>query len=61
MEKLIAKVNMLSTKQIVEAAQMIGGCQVDQDQRMVRATLIEVYEQREGEAAADELMNRLGM
>jgi hypothetical protein len=61
MQKLIAKVNEYSTAMILDAVVAIGGGQVGEDKRMVRAALIEVYMQREGEDAADMLMTHLGM
>lgn len=61
MDKLIAKVSEYSTALILESVIVIGGGQVTIEATMVRAALIEVYKQREGEDAADKLMDDLGM
>lgn len=62
MEALINKTREMTTEQILEAANIIGGdFRIDEDSRMVRAALIEVYGDREGEEAADNLMDFLGM
>ena len=62
MDKLINKTRTLSTDQILEGLAVIGGSsQVTTEERMVRAAMIEVIAEREGEDAADELMATLGM
>lgn len=51
-----------TTQQILDAIRLIGGdFRIDEDRRLVRASLIELYEEREGEEAADALMDELGM
>lgn len=59
MEKLIAAIESKTTKQILECVRMVGGA--TQEQRMVRAALIEVYGKRCGDEAADALMDELGL
>ena len=61
MEKLITKTRAMTTDQILEAVNIIGGGDVSKDARMVRAALIEVYQEREGEDAADALMDFIGL
>lgn len=61
MAKLIEAVQKYSTELILESVKVIGGGQVSEELRMARAALIEVYMQREGEEAADSLMDELGM
>ena len=61
MNKLITKARTMTTDQILEAVNMIGGGQVSAEVRRVRAALIEVYEEREGEDAADALMDLIGL
>jgi hypothetical protein len=61
MEKLINKVRNITTEQILEAVALIGGGQVSPEKGMVRAAMIEVFMEREGEEAADALMDSLGM
>jgi hypothetical protein len=61
MEKLINKTREMGTEQIRDLVAFIGGGQVSAEARMVRAALIEVFMEREGEEAADALMDSLGM
>lgn len=61
METLKNKVREMTTAQIVESVKLIGGGHVDTDRRMVRAALIDVYAEREGEEAADALMDEIGL
>lgn len=61
MEKLIAKTSTMTTDQIYEAIMIIGGDHVSIERRMVRAALLEVYGEREGEFAADALMDLIGL
>lgn len=61
MEKLIAKTRTMTTDQIYEAIMIIGGDHVSIERRMVRAALLEVYGEREGEFAADALMDLIGL
>jgi hypothetical protein len=61
MEKLIAKTRTMTTDQILEAITIIGGGHLTTEISMVRAALIEVYGEREGDDAADALMDMLGM
>ena len=64
MDKIIARINKMDTDMILICAQKIGGgdyTKLGKEERMVRAALIDVYEKREGEDAADALMDLLGM
>jgi hypothetical protein len=61
MEKLINKTRNMPTEQLLEGLALIGGGQVSAEKRMVRAAMIEVFMEREGEEAADDLMDSLGM
>lgn len=61
MEQLIAKARELTTDQIEHAVVAIGGGHVDKATRMARAALIEVYKEREGEDAADRLMDAISL
>lgn len=51
----------LNTEQIERAIRAIGGGNVPADNRLVRAALIEMILDRDGESAADDLMDDLGM
>jgi hypothetical protein len=51
----------MPTEQLLEGLALIGGGQVSAEKRMVRAAMIEVFMEREGEEAADDLMDSLGM
>ena len=62
MDKIINKVRTMTTAQILEGVKIIGGAfTVTTEQRMVRAALLEVYQERMGEDAIDSLMVELGM
>ena len=62
MDKLLNKTRTHSTDQILKALAVIGGSsRVTAEEQMVRAAMIEVFAEREGEDAADELMDTLGM
>lgn len=62
MEKLIEAARKYTNTQVTDAIRMIGGgFIVDQDRRMVRAALIEVYCERFGVEAGDKLMDEIGM
>lgn len=61
MEKLIAKTRTMTTDQILEAITIFGGGHLTTEISMVGAALIEVYGEREGDDAADALMDMLGM
>ncbi len=58
---LNAKIAGLSTDQILEAVVVIGGGQVEVEQRMVRALLIDEFIRREGVEAGDVLMDKVGL
>jgi hypothetical protein len=60
-EALRARARAQSTETLVECVKVIGGGMVDINTRMVRAALIDVYEERAGEAAADALMDEIGL
>ena len=61
MEKLITKTRTYSTSQILDAVKLIGGGSVSAELTLVRAALIEVFKERNGDDAADALMDDLGM
>jgi hypothetical protein len=50
-----------STEMILECITMIGGGNVATEERMVRACLLDIYQEREGEEAIDALLETLGM
>ena len=58
---LTAGIAVLTTEQIYAAVRAIGGGQVETDNRMVRAYLIEELITREGEAAGEALMDEVGL
>lgn len=58
---LLAGITALTTEQLHQAIEAIGGGHVETDQRMVRAYLIEEIITREGVAVGDELMDRMGL
>ena len=59
MEQIINEIRTKSTEEILEATVAIGG--ETKAARMVRAALVEVYKEREGEDAADVLMDSIGI
>jgi|GEM_PF-4656743 len=61
MEALKNAIATYTTQQIVAAIKQIGGGQVDSDARIVRAELFDVYEERMGGDACDELLIEMGM
>ncbi|MEA3641283.1 MAG: hypothetical protein VBE63_15265 [Lamprobacter sp.] len=61
MEQLREKIRAMTTSQIQESVNAIGGGKASTEETMVRAALIDVYEERKGEKAADALMQSLGM
>lgn len=56
-----AKISGLSADQLLQGVTLIGGGQVSQDQRLVRALMLDEYESRNGGEALDALMITLGM
>lgn len=58
---LTARIAALTTDEIRSGIAAIGGGDVDTDNRMVRAFLIEEIITREGAAAGDTLMDSLGL
>lgn len=58
--KLKEKIRGYSTKKIVEMIKAIGGKRVDIDKTTVRAALLDVYEEREGDKV-DDLMKEIGL
>jgi hypothetical protein len=61
MEQMKEQIREKDTQTIYECVVLIGGGHVDTDKRMVRAALIDVYQEREGEEAADTLMDFIGL
>ena len=61
MEKLINKAREMTTDMLLEAITSIGGGMVATDVRMVRAAMLEIYIEREGEEAGDALMSTIGL
>ena len=60
-QQLTASLQSTSTTRLIEMIKMIGGGFVSTEEMMVRAALIDAYEAREGESAADELMTDIGL
>ena len=60
-EGLKNRINQYTTNKIVECLFELGAGVLDIDAMMVRAALLDVYEDRMGEEAADELMDKLGL
>lgn len=62
MEKLIAAARKYTNTQVTDAIRVLGGGFLpDEDKRMVRGALIEVYAERFGDEAADKLMDEIGL
>jgi hypothetical protein len=61
MDKLIAHASKQDTQTLFEAIVLLGGGTLPTEANMARAAMIEVYEQREGEEAADALMDLIGL
>ena len=61
MEQLIQKAREQSTDEILYALTLIGGGEVSKPVQMARAALIEVYAEREGQEAANVLMDAMEM
>ena len=49
------------TQTLVDALMLIGGGYVSEDQRMVRACLLDIYQERNGEEATLELSDQIGL
>jgi hypothetical protein len=61
-ETIKTKIRSEQNAQTVEdAIRMIGGGPVDEDQRMVRACLLDVYAEINGDEAMDKIMDEMGM
>ncbi len=60
-EKLTARIAGLNTDQLLAGVLHIGGGYVSEDQRLVRAMLIQEFATREGAEMADELMDQVGL
>ena len=58
---LINDVRKQSTALILTSIRVMGGGFLDMPERLVRAALFEVYFEREGSDALDDLMDELGM
>lgn len=52
---------VLTTAQLVDAIKTLGGDKLPTAETMTRATLIDLYAEREGEEAADALMDQIGL
>jgi len=61
MNALATRIARMSTAQIRAAVLVIGGGNVDQERRAVRYYLLNEFEARMGEDAADALLEQLGM
>lgn len=59
--KLISKIATMDDALIVECCRQIGGGNVDEEHRMVRAYMLDEFEKRYGGEAVEELMDCLGM
>jgi hypothetical protein len=60
-EQLKAKARTQTTEMILDCLLMIGGGHVSEDERMVRAALIDVYIERTSPEDGDTLMDILGL
>lgn len=61
-DQIMAASRHLSTTQIVDCVLEIGaGVTNTPEERMVRAALVDLYQEREGEEAADRLMDEIGL
>ena len=69
LEAMKAKILALTDEQILEGVRLLAPAAIEatkqrtgaKDERLVRAYMIEEWENRHGEAAADRLMDELGM
>lgn len=61
MEQLKEKVRTQTTETILDCIMQMGGGHVTTEERMVRAALIQVYEERTSPEEADALMDVLGL
>ena len=61
MEQLKAKVRTQTTEIILDCIMKIGGGHVSVEERMVRAALLDVYEERTSGEDLDALMDVLGL
>jgi hypothetical protein len=61
MDKLTTRIEKMTNGQIVSTAKMIGGGRVSQELNMVRAALFAAYRDRNGDDAADALLDSMGM
>ena len=59
--RLLEKIRTLDDATIRASLEEIGPGVVDVDRMMVRAAMIDVYQERHGEDAADDLMDEIGM
>lgn len=60
-ETIKTQIRTQDTDTILSCIMQIGGGQVDTKERMVRACLIDIYEEREGQDATDTLLDILEM
>jgi len=63
-EQIKHAANDVGTRTILDSIRQIGGGTLDgmnRDSRVVRAALVEVIAEREGVAAADAIMDEIGM
>lgn len=61
MARLIEHASKRDTETLLGAIVALGGGTLPLEANMARAAMIEVYEQREGEDAADTLMDFIGL
>lgn len=60
-ETIKTRIRTQSTDTILSCVMNIGGGQVSTEERIVRACLLDVYQEREGEEAIDALLDVLEM
>jgi hypothetical protein len=61
MEQLKERIRTQDTDTILDCIMQIGGGHVDVDKRMVRAALLDIYQERTSEEDVDALLDTLGM
>lgn len=61
MDLLIAKAMEMTEAQIVECVKLLGGDHLPTDKNMVRAALIQAYQNKTSPEQADALMDEIGM
>ncbi len=58
---LKARIETFRTRSIISLLNELGGGALDENRNTVRATLLKVYEEREGEDKLDEMLDKLGL